>query len=64
MFLSARVMHTENSTLQSCHTSSLSAVSSPYLADMKEEEIDKVKYYSMQVDSLMDDGIGNVCSKK
>ena len=33
------------------------------LADMKEAAIDKVKYYIMQVDRLMDDGIENVCSK-
>ena len=30
---------------------------------MKEAAIDKVKYYIMQVDRLMDDGIENVCSK-
>ena len=35
----------------------------PHLADMKEAAIDKVKYYIMQVDRLMDDGIENVCSK-
>ena len=33
------------------------------LADMKEPGIDKVKYYVMQVDRLLDDGIGNICSK-
>lgn len=33
-------------------------------ADMKEGGIDKVKYYIMQVNCLLDDGIGNVCSKK
>ena len=33
------------------------------LADMKEPGIDKVKYYVMQVDHLLDDGIGNICSK-
>jgi hypothetical protein len=30
---------------------------------MKEPGIDKVKYYVMQVDRLLDDGIGNICSK-
>ena len=34
-----------------------------HLADIKESAIDKVKYYIMQVDNLMDDGIENVCSK-
>ena len=34
-----------------------------HLADMKEAAINKVKYYIMQVDCLMDDGIENVCSK-
>ena len=33
------------------------------LADMKEPGIDKVKYYVMQADCLLDDGIGNICSK-
>ena len=33
------------------------------LADMKEPGIDKVKYYVMQADRLLDDGIGNICSK-
>ena len=33
------------------------------LADMKEAGIDKVKYYVMQVDCLLDEGIGNICSK-
>ena len=30
---------------------------------MKEAGIDKVKYYVMQADCLLDDGIGNICSK-
>ena len=34
-----------------------------HLANMKQEAIDKLKYYIMQVDCLMDDGIENVCSK-
>ena len=34
-----------------------------HLADMKKAAIDKVKYYIMQVDHLMDDGIENACSK-
>ena len=33
------------------------------LADMKEPGIDKVKYYVMPADHLLDDGIGNICSK-
>ncbi len=33
------------------------------LADMKKPGIDKVKYYVMQADHLLDDGIGNICSK-
>ena len=32
------------------------------LEDMKEAAIDKVKYYIMQVDHLLDNGIENVCS--
>jgi len=34
-----------------------------HLADMKEPGFDKVKYYVMQVDCLLDDGIGKICSK-
>ena len=30
---------------------------------MKEPGIDKVKYYVMQCDCLLDDGISNFCSK-
>ncbi len=30
---------------------------------MTEPGIDKVKYYVMQVDQLLDDRIGNICSK-
>ena len=34
-----------------------------HLADMKEPGIDMVKYYIMTIDHLLDDGIGNICSK-
>ncbi len=33
------------------------------LADIKEPGIDKLKYYVMQFDHLLDDGISNICSK-